>query len=78
MALPAVQGYYSPVIVLLTRHQTAGAPVGGPVKQNLESGLDTAHKLLAKTVGEHKVMVVVSTGDKSRSRALLPMNPRGK
>jgi len=59
-------GYYSPVIVLLSGHKAAGAPLGRWVKQDPQGGLDKADELLAKLSGEHRLMAVGSTGDKSR------------
>jgi len=59
-------GYYSPVVVLLTGHRAAGAPLGRWVKQDPQSGLEKAHELLAKLSSEHKLMAVCITGDKSR------------
>jgi len=36
-------GYYSPVVVLLTGHKAAGAPLGRWVKQDPQGGLEKAH-----------------------------------
>ena len=59
-------GYYSPVIVLLTGHKAAGAPLGRWVKQDPQAGLEKAHELLAKLSSEHKLMAVLTGGDKTK------------
>jgi len=59
-------GYYGPVIVLMTGHRTAGAPLVRWVKHDSQSGLEKAHQLLTKLSSEHKVMAVAGTGDKSK------------
>jgi hypothetical protein len=59
-------GSYGPVIVLLTGHKTAGAPLGRWAKNDAEAGLEKAHQLLAKLASGHKVMAVSTPGDKSK------------
>jgi hypothetical protein len=58
-------GYYSPVIVLLSGHKAAGAPLGRWVKEDPQGGLERAHELLAKLSVHHKLMATGSTGDKT-------------
>src|ERR1035441_7148024 len=59
-------GYYGPVIVLLTGHKAAGAPLGRWVKQDSKAGIEKAHELLAKLSSEHKLMAVLTGKDKTR------------
>lgn len=59
-------GYYGPVIVLLTGHKTSGAAFGRWVKQDPQGGLEKAHALLARLSSEHKLMAVLTGGDKTR------------
>jgi hypothetical protein len=59
-------GYYSPVIVLLSGHRAAGAPLGRWVKDDPQGGLQRAGELLAKLSAQHRLMATGSTGDKTR------------
>jgi hypothetical protein len=59
-------GYYGPVIVLLTGHKAAGAPLGRWIKQDPKAGIEKAQELLAQLSSEHKLMAVLTGKDKTR------------
>jgi Calpain family cysteine protease len=59
-------GYYAPVMVRLTGHKAAGAPLGRWVKQDPQAGSERAHELLARLSSEHRLMAVHTGKDKTK------------
>jgi len=60
-------GYYSPVIVLLTGHKTAGAPMERWLNHDPKSAVEKMDELLTKLSSEHRLMAVGTAGNKAKA-----------